>query len=109
MVVIRGTAAHVRGGDLLGELDLSAPGTVRLTLYDSLPGRPVEQPPPSGTAFQTVRYEARVGPLTRGSYDVVVARYLPGRHLVVVPNAPVRVEVGGARSGPDSVAKSPEM
>ena len=93
-VVIRGIAPRLEGGALHGELDLSQPGTVRLTLYDSLPGRPVDEPAPQDAAARPVRYEARVGLLPAGVYDVVVGHYDARAHLVVVRHAPVRVRVG---------------
>ena len=93
-VIIRGTAMRLEGGELHGEFDLSEPGTVRLTLYDSLPGRAVDQALPRGTPSQPTRYEGRIGPLAVGVYDVVVGHYDAGRHLVVVGDTPVRVRVG---------------
>jgi hypothetical protein len=93
-VVIRAAAPRLQGGELRGEFDLSEPNTVRLTLYDSLPGRPVGEAPPAAIPSRAVRYEATVGPLPPGVYDVVVGYYDPREHLVVVRDAPVRVRVG---------------
>jgi hypothetical protein len=92
-VVIRGIAPRLEGGELHGEFDLSQAGTVRLTLYDSLPGRPVDAAPPADAPYRSVRYEARIGPLPAGVYDVVVGHYDPRAQLVVVSGAPVRVQV----------------
>ena len=39
-----GSAVQVEGGGLYGDVDLTEPHTLRLTLYDSLPGRPVADP-----------------------------------------------------------------
>ncbi|HEX6616855.1 MAG TPA: hypothetical protein VF046_11180 [Gemmatimonadales bacterium] len=49
--------------------------------------------PPAGTPSRPVRYEARIGPLRAGVYDVVVGHYDARAHLVVVREAPVRVRV----------------
>lgn len=92
-VVVRGVAPRVEGGELHGEFDLSEPGMVRLTLYDSLPGRPVDEAPPPGIGSRSVRFEARIAPLPAGAYEVVVGHYDPREHLVVVRDAPVHVRV----------------
>ena len=46
LVTIRGLGIQVEGGGLYGDVDATEPHTLRLTLYDSLPGRPVADPPP---------------------------------------------------------------
>jgi len=97
VVTIRGHGLRLEGGGLYGDVDLSDPRTVRLTLYDSLPGRPVTEPiPPSPR--KPVTYEARIGPLEAGTYEVWVGRYDAGRNLVVVPPQPVRIRIREAAS-----------
>ena len=46
VVTIRGIGVQAEGVGLYGDVDLTEPHTVRLTLYDSLPGRPVADPLP---------------------------------------------------------------
>jgi hypothetical protein len=91
-VVIRGVGIQVEGGGLYGDVDLSEPRTLRLTLYDSLPGRPVDDPPPS-PVYRQVIYEAVIGPLAPGAYEVWVGRFDAEARMVEVANEPLRIEV----------------
>lgn len=91
-VVIRGVGIQVEGGGLYGDVDLSEPRTLRLTLYDSLPGRPVDDPPPS-PVYRQVIYEAVIGPLAPGAYDVWVGRFDAEARMVEVAHEPLRIEV----------------
>jgi hypothetical protein len=104
VVTVRGMALQVEGGGLYGDVDLSEPHIVRLTLYDSLPGRPVDDPPPPSRNRQVV-YEAEVGPLAPGPYDVWVGRFDPRGRLVEVVHEPLRIEVERAGTRPDSLSK----
>jgi hypothetical protein len=99
MVVVRGVAEQADGVGLYGDVDLSAPPLLRLTLYDSVPGRPVSGPPPPLPADrQRVRFEARIGPVPAGAYQVSVGRYDARSRLVVVeePSQQVQVEASPA-------------
>lgn len=91
-ITIRGMAVQVEGGGVYGDLDVTEPHTVRLTLYDSLPGRPVHDPPPP-SRYRQVIYQAEVGPLVPGRYDVWVGRFDARRRLVEVSHEPLRIEV----------------
>jgi len=104
VVTVRGMALQVEGGGLYGDVDLSEPHIVRLTLYDSLPGRPVDDPPPPSRNRQVV-YEAEVGPLAPGPYDVWVGRFDPRGRLVEVVHEPLRIEVERAGTRPDALSK----
>jgi hypothetical protein len=98
-ITIRGIAVQLEGAGVYGDVDLSEPHTVRLTLYDSLPGRPVDDPlPPSRSARQVV-YQARIGPLAPGPYDVWVGRFEPHGRLVEVAHEPLRIVVAPPGSG----------
>jgi hypothetical protein len=102
VVTIRGMGVQVDGGGLYGDVDLSEPHTVRLTLYDSLPGRPVDDPPPPSRDDRQVLWEARIGPLAPGPYDVWIGRFDPRGRMVEVVHEPLRIEV--ERSAPlDSI------
>lgn len=95
VVTIRGIAIQSEGVGLYGDLDLSEPHTVRLTLYDSLSGRPVDDPlPPAGSSHQRlVLYEARIGPLRPGAYDVWIGRFDPSARMVEVAHEPLPITV----------------
>jgi hypothetical protein len=95
LVTIRGLAVQVEGGGLYGDVDQTEPHTLRLTLYDSLPGRPVADPPPQPT-YRQVIYEAQIGPLPPGPYDVWVGRFDPKARMVEVAHQPLRIEVQAA-------------
>ena len=96
VITIRGTTRRPAGGGVYADVDLSQAGTIRLTLYDSVPGRPIEAPLPSGVGFRRVRYEASVGPLPPGPYEVIVGWFDPRARLVRVSQPPLKVEVGRA-------------
>ncbi|HUR95775.1 MAG TPA: hypothetical protein VMY76_14425 [Gemmatimonadales bacterium] len=100
-IVIRGLALQLENGGLYGDLDVTEAHTIRLTLYDSLPGRPVNDPPPPSRQRQVI-YQAEVGPLAPGGYDVWVGRFDARRKLVEVSHAPLRIEIEGTNGG-DSV------
>jgi hypothetical protein len=111
VVTIRGMGVQVDGGGLYGDVDLSEPHTVRLTLYDSLPGRPVDDPPPPSRDDRQVLWEARIGPLAPGPYDVWIGRFDPRGRMVEVVHEPLRIEVERT-ARPDSVgspADEPQM
>lgn len=93
VVILRGDARQVEGGGVYGDVDLSEAGTIRLTLYDSLPGRPVDAPLPSGSRFGRVVYEARIGPLAPGAYAVVVGWFDPRAQLIELRHEPLQVEI----------------
>ncbi|MGH7511998.1 MAG: hypothetical protein ACREOQ_03635 [Gemmatimonadales bacterium] len=95
VVTIRGIAIQTEGVGLYGDLDLSQPHTVRLTLYDSLSGRPVDDPlPPAGPShLRQVLYEARIGPLRPGTYDVWIGRFDATARMVEVAHEPLRITV----------------
>lgn len=95
MVTIRGIAIQTEGVGLYGDLDLSEPHTVRLTLYDSLSGRPVDDPlPPVGPAhLRQVLYQARIGPLRPGAYDVWIGRFDATARMVEVTHEPLPITV----------------
>jgi hypothetical protein len=97
LVTIRGVARQVEGGGIYGDVDVSDPGTLRLTLYDSLPGRPVDAPLPREARSRAVVYEATVGPLAAGDYDLVVGRYDPRSRLIEVRDGGVHVQVPSVR------------
>jgi hypothetical protein len=101
LVTIRGLAVQVEGGGLYGDVDQTEPHTLRLTLYDSLPGRPVADPPPQ-PAYRQVIYEAQIGPLAPGAYDVWVGRFDPKARMVEVAHQPLRIEVQAAAAAGDS-------
>jgi hypothetical protein len=98
---IRGLALQVEGGGLYGDVDQTEPHTLRLTLYDSLPGRAVSDPPVA-PRYRQVVYEAIVGPLAPGGYDVWVGHFNPTVRAIEVPYQPVHIEVKAA--APDSSA-----
>jgi hypothetical protein len=101
VVTIRGLAVQLEGGGLYGDVDLTEPHTLLLTLYDSLPGRPVADSPPR-PAYRQVIYEASIGPLAPGRYDVWVGRFDPKARMVEVAYEPLRIEVQAAPAEGDS-------
>jgi len=98
-VTIRGIGVQTEGVGLYADLDLTEPHTVRLTLYDSLSGRPVDDPlPPVGPSHRRqVLYEARIGPLAPGEYDVWIGRFDAAARMVEVRHQPLRIRVPRAR------------
>lgn len=103
-VTIRGLGIQVEGGGLYGDVDLSEPHTLRLTLYDSLPGRPVADPPVD-PVYRQVIYEALIGPLAPGPYDVWVGRFDAKARMVEVAHEPLRIEVEPADRDSAGVAR----
>jgi hypothetical protein len=101
LVTIRGLGTQVEGGGLYGDVDLTEPHTLRLTLYDSLPGRPVADPPPR-PIYRQVIYEALIGPLAPGPYKVWVGRFDPQARMIEVAQEPLRIEVQPTPAGGDS-------
>lgn len=95
MVTIRGVAVQTQGVGLYGDVDLSEPHTLRLTLYDSLPGRPVDDPLPPAPPSQRrlVVYEARIGPVRPGAYDVWIGRFDARARMIEVGHAPLHIEI----------------
>ncbi len=79
-------------GGLYGDVDSTQRGTLRLTLFDSVPGKTVQEATPV-PGWRRVLYEARLGPLSPGPYDVWVGRWDPASRTVVVTIEPLHVEV----------------
>ena len=102
VVTIRGMGVQADGGGLYGDVDLSEPHTLRLTLYDSLPGRPIADPPPPSRYDRQVIWEVRIGPLAPGPYDVWIGRFEPRARMVEVAHEPMRIEVE-RNAGVDSI------
>jgi hypothetical protein len=98
VVTIRGIGVQIEGAGLYGDVDLSEPHTLRLTLYDSLSGRPMDDPlPPTPASRQRqVLYEARIGPLRPGGYDVWIGRFDARARMVEVAHEPLHIEVEAA-------------
>jgi hypothetical protein len=101
VVTIHGLAVQTEGVGLYGDLDLSEPHTVRLTLYDSLEGRPVDDPLPPAPPSERrqIVYEARIGPLAPGGYVVWIGRFDAKDKLVEVSHAPLHITVPRAPKG----------
>lgn len=95
VVTIRGIGVQTEGVGLYADVDLSEPHTVRLTLYDSLTGRPVDDPLPPAPPSERrqVLYEARIGPLSPGGYDVWIGRFDAAARMVEVSHEPLHVTV----------------
>ena len=92
VITIRGMDLQRTDGGLYGDVDSTQPGTLRLTLFDSVPGMTVQQAT-RAPGWRQVVYEARLGPLSPGPYEVWVGRWDPRTHTVVVTTHPLRVEV----------------
>lgn len=92
VITIRGMDLERTDGGLYGDVDSTQRGTLRLTLFDSIPGKTVQDVSPA-PGYRQVLYEAQVGPLTPGPYEIWVGRWDPGSHTVVVTTQPLRVEV----------------
>lgn len=103
VVVIRGIGIQTEGVGLYADLDLSERHTVRLTLYDSLAGRPVADPLPPAPPSQRrqVVFEARIGPLKPGEYDVWIGRFDAAARMVEVAHQPLHIRVPRARRDSD--------
>jgi hypothetical protein len=104
VVTIRGMAIQPEGGGLYADVDLSQPHTVRLTLYDSLPGRPIQEPVQPSRYDRQVVWQARIGPLAPGPYDVWLGRFDPRSRTIEVFQEPLHIEVARAAAA-DSTAK----
>jgi hypothetical protein len=92
VITIRGMDVQRTDGGLYGDVDSTQRGTLRLTLFDSVPGKPVHKATVA-PGWRQVLYEARLGPLAPGPYDVWVGRWDPGTRTVVVTTQPLHVEV----------------
>lgn len=99
IVTIRGIDVLTSGAGLYGDVDLSEPHTLRLTLYDSAAGRPITDPLPAAPASdrRQVLYRARIGPIPPVRYEVWVGRYQARAKLVEVSHEPLRIVVPPAR------------
>jgi hypothetical protein len=95
IVTIRGVDVLTKGAGLYGDVDLSEPHTLRLTLYDSAVGRPIFDPLPAAPASdrRQVLYQARIGPIRPGRYEVWVGRYVARAKLVEVSHQPLHIVV----------------
>ena len=58
--------------------------------------------PPPQAAYRQVIYEAQIGPLAPGAYDVWVGRFDSKARMVEVAHAPLRIEVQARRAAGDS-------
>ena len=92
VVTIRGMDVQRTDGGLYADVDSTQLGTLRLTLFDSVPGRTVQEATPA-PGWRQVLYEARLGPLRPGPYEVWVGRWDPGSRTVVVTTGPLNIEV----------------
>lgn len=92
IITIRGMDLQRTDGGLYADIDSTQHATLRLTLFDSVPGRTVQEATRAPGWIQVV-YEARLGPLEPGAYEVWVGRWDPKSHTVVVTTQPLRVEV----------------
>jgi hypothetical protein len=92
IITIRGMDLQRTDGGLFGDVDSTQPGLLRLTLFDSVPGKAVLEATPV-PGWRQVVYEARLGPLSPGPYEVWIGRWDPGSHTVVVTIRPLHVEV----------------
>ena len=102
VVIIRGIGVQTEGVRLYGDVDLSEPHVVRLTLYDSLSGRPVDDPlpPVAPSHLRQVLYEARIGPLAPGRYEVWIGRFDATARMVEVSHQPLHITVPRAPKAP---------
>ena len=96
--MVRGTADLPWGASLYGDVDLSSPPQLRLTLYDSVAGRPLDAPSAPGQG-RKVLFEARIGPLPRGGYDITVGHYQAPSRLIVVEYPSAHVVIDGKSAG----------
>jgi len=93
VVTIRGMAVQPEGGGLYGDVNLSQPHIVRLTLYDSIPGRPIQDPVQPSRYDRQVVWQARIGPLAPGPYDVWLGRFDRRSGTIEVLQEPLHIEV----------------
>jgi hypothetical protein len=103
VVIIRGIGVQTEGVGLYADLDLSERHTVRLTLYDSLAGRPVADALPKAPPSQRrqVLFEARIGPLKPGEYEVWIGRFDAGARMIEVAHQPLHIRVPRVRRDSD--------
>ena len=92
VITIRGMDLQRTDGKLYGDVDATQHGTLRLTLFDSVPGKTVRRATPA-PGWRQVLYEATLGPLSPGPYEVWVGRWDPASQTVVVTTQPLHVEV----------------
>jgi len=92
VITIRGMDLQRTDGGLYGDVDSTQRGTLRLTLFDSVPGRTVQEAT-LAPGWRQVLYEARLGPLSPGPYEVWIGRWDARSHTVVVTAHPLHVEV----------------
>ena len=92
IITIRGLDLQRIDGGLYGDVDSTQHGTLRLTLFDSVPGKTVQRAT-LAPGWRQVLYEARLGPLLPGPYEVWIGRWDPRSHTVVVTTHPLHVEV----------------
>jgi hypothetical protein len=92
IITIRGMDLQRTDGGLYGDVDSTQRGTLRLTLFDSVPGKSVHNVT-RAPGWRQVLYEAQLGPLAPGPYDVWVGRWDPNTGTVVVTTQPLHVEV----------------
>lgn len=91
-ITIRGMDQQRADGGLYADVDSTQRGILRLTLFDSVPGRTVQEPS-AAPSWEQVIYEAQFGPLVPGPYEIWVGRWDPRSRTVVVTTQPLRVEV----------------
>jgi hypothetical protein len=92
IITIQGVDQQRTDGGLYGDVDSTQRGTLRLTLFDSVPGQTVQAASPA-PGWRQVLYEAQFGPVAPGPYEIWVGRWDPKSHTVVVTTQPLRVEV----------------
>jgi hypothetical protein len=92
VVTIRGMDVQRTDGGLYADVDSTQLGILRVTLFDSIPGRTVQDATPA-PGWRQVLFEARLGPLRPGPYDVWVGRWDPRSQTVVVTTQPLHIEV----------------
>lgn len=92
LVTIRGVDLERTDGGLYGDVDSTQQGTLRLTLFDSIPGKTLQEVS-AAPGWRQVLYEARFGPLKQGPYEIWVGRWDPKSQTVVVTTQPLHIEV----------------
>lgn len=92
VITIRGMDRQRTDGGLYADVDSTQLGTLRLTLFDSVPGRTLQQAT-TAPGWRQVVYEARLGPLAPGPYEVWIGRWDPLSRAVVVTTQPLQVDV----------------
>jgi hypothetical protein len=92
IITIRGMDLQRTDGGLYGDVDSTQHGVLRLTLFDSVPGKAVHEATVA-PGWRQVLYEECLGPLSPGPYEVWIGRWDPRSHTVVVTTHPLHVEV----------------